>query len=473
MKSLYIKLLVLVFVTGAAAGCKKQLNIMPTDKQVDENLILDTKSALTVLNGVYYRFADAGADNNEVPSILWSQTHEAVPSELSGLILNGSGEDGLGNFSLDKTNPAAAGKWRYGYNLVNAANGFLKNVEPISAIPDATKRQMKAEAKFLRAFGNADLLFYFGQYYNVNSKLGIVLRNEFVTSENLSLPRASVAEVYTAILADLDAAIPDLPPLNTQKFYTNAATAKLLKARVLINRGAVGDYAQVISLTDNIIKNSPFELEGNTKDIFLTKGFSSKEVMLGLQPFPTENFKYLQNQYYIQYMGSAALEALLQNDPRASWIYKTIDNRGEPANQITKYYSGDPVAINLTPLSIYSYAFRLSEAYLLQAEAICLAGENITPAKTLLKTVMTHAGITNFTEVDAVQTQEALRVLIAKEVMKNFVSENGIDWLTLRRLPFLTVQQLRPAIKSLNSLILPIPDAEVKANGKIEQNPGY
>jgi hypothetical protein len=473
MKSLYIKSLVLVLVTAATVGCKKQLNVMPTDKQVDENLILDTKSALTVLNGVYYRFADAGADNNEVPSIKWSQTHEAIPSELSGLVINGSGEDGLGNFSLDKTNFAVADKWTYAYNLVNAANGFLKNVEPVNTIPDATKRQMKAEAKFLRAFGNADLLFYFGQYYNVNSKFGIILRNEFVTSDNLSIARTSVAESYAAILADLDAAIPDLPPLNTQKFYTNAATAKLLKARVLIHRGSAGDYAQVISLTDDIIKNSPFELEGNTKDIFLTKGFTSKEVMLGLQPFPTENYKYQQNQYYTQYPGSPALKELLLNDPRASWVYKTVVKRGEPVNMLTKYYSGDPVAINLTPLSIYSYAFRLSEAYLLQSEAICLSGGNVTTAKTLLKTVMGHAGIADFTEVDAVQTPEALRVLIAKEVMKNFVSENGIDWLTLHRLPFQTVQELRPDIKSLNSLILPIPDAEIKSNGKIEPNPGY
>lgn len=473
MKNAYIKLLALILFIAPIVACKKQLNIMPTDKQVDGNLILDTKSALTVLNGVYYRFADAGADNNEVPSIKWSQTHESLPSQLSGLMINSSGEDGFGNFSLDKTNYAVALKWSYGYNLINAANGFLKNVEPVTSIPEATKKQMKAEARFLRAFANSDLLFYFGQYYNVNSKFGIILRNEFVSSENLNLPRSSVAESYTAILADLDAAIPDLPPSNTKLYYANAATAKLLKARVLINRGAAGDYAQVVALTKDAIDNSPFKLEANTKDIFLTKGFNSQEVMLGLQPFPTENYKYQTNQYYTQYPASPALATLLTNDPRASWTYKPIVKRGAPLNQLTKYYSGDPTTISFTPLSIYSYAFRLSEAYLLQAEAITLIGGDLTPAKTLLKTVMGHAGITNFASVDNAQSPDALHLLIIKEVMKNFVSENGLDWLALRRLPFLTVQGLRPEIKSINSFILPVPDNEIKANGKIEQNPGY
>lgn len=473
MRNLYIKLFVLVLAAATTLSCKKQLNIMPTDKQVDENLILDTKSALTVLNGVYYRFANAGADNNDLPSIKWSEFHEAIPSQLSGLLINGSGEDGFGNFTFDKTHYAIANKWAYGYKLVNAANGFLKNVAPVTSIPEATKKQMQAEAKFLRAFGNADLLLYFGQYYDVSSKFGIILRNEFVTSDNVNLARTSVADAYTSILADLDAAIPDLPLLNTQLFYANAAAAKLLKARVLINRGAPGDYAQVISLTDDIIKNSPFKLEASTKDIFLSKGFTSSEVILGLQPFPKENFKYQQNQFYTQFPGSEALKDILVNDPRESWVYKTIIKRGESVNQITKYYTGDPVTIAFTPLSVYSYAFRLSEAYLLQAEAITLIGGNIAPAKVLLKTVMGHAGITTFTEVDEAQTPEILHVLIVKEVMKNFISENGIDWLALRRLPFKTVQLLRPDIKSVNSLIFPIPDIEITANGKAVQNPGY
>src|SRR5262249_311505 len=136
------------------------------------------------------------------------------------------------------------------------------------------------------------LLFYFGQYYDPASPYGIILREKSANAADIKQPRSGVAAAYTSILADLDAAIGGLPALNSAIYYVNASTAKLLKSRVLMNRGAAGDYAQVISLTKDIIGNGPFILEDSLKNIFLTKGFNSKEVMLGVQPFSDENTKF-------------------------------------------------------------------------------------------------------------------------------------------------------------------------------------
>jgi hypothetical protein len=354
---------------------------------------------------------------------------------------------------------------------VNAANGFLKNVDPVTTIPAATKTQMIAEARFLRAFGNEDLLLYYGQYYDVTSKYGIILRDEFVNTTNINLPRSSVAATYTSILADLDAAIAGLPALNTQIYYANVSAAKLLKARVLINRGASGDYAQVISLTDNVITNGGFTLEANEKDIFWTKGFTSKEVILGVQPYSTETYKFRQNQYYVQYPVSDTLKSFLKNDPRNQWVYEPFTLRSVLVGQLTKYYSGNVNAILQTPLSEDCYAFRLTEAYLLEAEAITLSNGDLSQAKTLLETVMSHAGITDFTAVNNAATAAALQVLVVKEEMKNFVSENGADWFALRRLPFATIQSIQPYIKTVNQLILPIPNTEITTNSQVFQNP--
>ena len=57
--------------------------------------------------------------------------------------------------------------------------------------------------------------------------------------------------------------------------------------------------------------------------------------------------------------------------------------------------------------------------------------------------------------------------------MKNFASENGQDWLALRRLPFATIQAMLPTILDKHLLVLPIPDAEITSNSKIKQNPKY
>ncbi len=455
-------------------GCKKELNVLPTDRQVDGNVIIDAKSAATVLNGVYYRFANASTDNNGIPSLKWMGVFETTPSILSGLLVN-KNRDGLNDFTIDRTGTATATKWSYGYSLVNAANGFLKNLAPATNIVDDIKKQMNAEGRFLRAFGNADLLFHYGQYRDINSKYGIILRTEFVNSDNIEQPRSSVKESYDAIIADLDAAIAGLPLRNTQLYYANVWVAKLLKARVLMNRGQGTDYATVISLTDDIIKNSKFKLEGLTKDIFWVKGFQSEEVMMSAQPFPNENDKYRQYQFYMQYIGTPKLTKLMTNDPRLDWTYKPVTVRGVTSNMFTKYYSGNASVISFTPLSVNAYPFRLTEAYLLQAEAIALSGGNLAPAKTQLKEVMTHAGFTEFGTVDGTNSGEAFQVLVVQETMKNFVGENGLDWLALRRLPLLTIQlpDFRPEIKSATSLLLPLPASELDANIKAEQNPGY
>ncbi len=381
MKHKNIKYILAVFAASFLWSCKKELNVFPTTKEVDGNVIVDTKSASTVLNGVYYRFANSGTDVNSIPSVRWTDLNEILPSELAGSLTNSSGDDGVYSLTFNSQNYDVAAMWTYGYQLVNAANGFLKNVAPVTTIPGATKNEMIAEAKFLRAFGDEELLLYYGQYYDPSSKYGIILRDEFVTADNINLARSTVAQTYTAILADLDAAIPALPKANTTAFYTNASAAKLLEARVLINRGASGDYAKVINLTSDVIANGGFALEDSVKDIFLTKGFTSKEVILGLQPFPTETYKFTDNQYYGQFPVSNSFVSLVgPTDGRNQWVFRT-DNGGTvyggyygPINELTKYYSGLTATPAQTPLSETCYAFRLTEAYLLGAEAKSLSG---------------------------------------------------------------------------------------------------
>lgn len=485
MKYKNIKYILVVFASSLLWSCKKELNVYPTTSEVDGNVIVDTKSASTVLNGVYYRFANAGTDYNSVPSVKWTDVNEIFPSELAGSLNNSSGDDGVYSLTLNSKSYAVDGMWSYGYQLVNAANGFLKNVAPVTSIPSATKNQMIAEAKFLRAFGDAELLLYYGQYYDPSSKYGIILRDEFVTSTNINLPRSTVAQTYTAILADLDAAIPALPKVNSNAYYANASAAKLLEARVLINRGAPGDYAKVISLTSDVIANGGFALEDSVKDVFLKNGFTSKEVILGVQPFSTETYKYQDNQYYGQYPASDSFVTLVgPTDGRNQWLFRTDDGGTVyghyygPINELTKYYSGNTGNPVETPLSETCYAFRLTEAYLLEAEAITLSGGDLPTAKTLLKTIEAHAGVKDFSDVDAATTATELQALVVKEEIKSFFSESGLDWFALRRLgisgstPNITaIATIQPAATTVNQLILPIPNSEIITNSNIIPNP--
>ena len=476
MKKNHLWLLLLLTMDFSWGACKKELNVFPTTSEVDGNLITDQASAQTVLNGVYYRFANAQVLSNYSVTF-WEGVNEFYPSELAGSLVWAYGEAPIDSAILTPDDIVSDTIWTYGYALVNAANGFIKNVAPVTNIPTGAKQQMLAEAKFLRAFGNSELLLYYGQYNDTSSKYGIILRDTFVTAANINWPRSGVAAAYTAIVSDLDSAINGLPVLNTSICYANASDAKLLLARMLINRGSAADYARVISLTNDIISNGPFALEDSLKDIFWTKGFTSKEVMLGIQPFPNQTFKF---ETYVgdntDYVASDSLASLLANDARNQWVYQYTYNPflGDSANILTKYFSGDPTHPVQTPLSTYCYAFRLSEAYLLEAEAITLSGGNPAVAKTLLTTVMSHAGAgpQEMAAVANAATPAALQVEIVKENLRNFAYENGVDWFALRRLPFATLQQLNPGIQHPYQLIFPIPTAELTYNNVI-QNPGY
>lgn len=341
---------------------------------------------------------------------------------------------------------------------------------------------MLAEAKFLRAYGNSQILLYYGQYNDPASKFGIILRDTFITTQNVNYPRSTVAATYASILGDLNDAIAGLPTLNTAIYYANASVAKLLKARVLMNRGATGDYAQVINLTNDIISNGPFALQDSLKNIFLSKAFTSKEVMLGVQPYATQNYKYNQQLFLTQYHATDSLVSLLKYDSRNKWVYKNINTLlFGPLNAITKYYSGSATTITQIPMTENCYAFRLSEAYLLEAEAITLSGGNLSTAKALLTTVMSHAGagVQELTAVANANTPAALQLQIVKENLRNFVFENGLDWFALRRLGVSGTTLNLPAIKAINPfitdatrLILPIPYSETLINPVI-QNPGY
>jgi hypothetical protein len=288
------------------------------------------------------------------------------------------------------------------------------------------------------------------------------------------LPRSGVAAAYASILSDLDAAIAALPSLNMEIRYANAWAAKLLKARLLINRGAPGDYTQVIGLTSDIIANGPFRLEDSVKDIFLQKGFGSREVMLGILPYSDETYKYMTYQVFREYVASDSLVALLNDDGRNQWMYKNVQTAYGSFHAVTKYYPGDPDNPAQTPLSCDGYAFRLTEAYLLKAEAIALSNGDLAGATSLLTTVMGHAGAgpTELAAVAAAATPAALQLEIVKEYLRNFAAENGVDWYALRRLPLAAIHRLNPAISDPAKLIFPIPASELTYNPVI-QNPGY
>jgi starch-binding outer membrane protein, SusD/RagB family len=111
---------------------------------------------------------------------------------------------------------------------------------------------------------------------------------------------------------------------------------------------------------------------------------------------------------------------------------------------------------------------------LLTAEATVRSGGSMATAKALIKTVMSKAGVTDFTAVDNAATSDDLLLQNYYEIVRNLSAEDGIEWMALLRLPFATVKQLKPTITDQKQYIFPIPLDEFQQNPTIgDQNPGY
>lgn len=458
-----------LLITGmfVQSSCKKQLNALPGQSKVEGNVVIDQNSAEIALNGAYLAFADGG-DDRGTPSARWVSFHEIQPSVLGGNLQGAYSPSELQSNNLITSNLSTVeGLWTRCYTLINTANGVISQVGALADnhFTGSRKIEILAEARFLRAYGHYNLLRYYSQFYDLQSAYGALLRLEFVNSTNIGKKRSTVSETYDAILSDLDEAIANAP-LVRPNYYANKWIAKALKARVLILRGQAADYTQVANITKDIIDNSPYKLEEKVQDIFRTKGITSQEVMLGIYPKPgqaTKEDALFFNQIP-QYLVTDAYKTLFSStDPRTSWVFAPAGTTS--AGGVTKYLGAKPE---------YSYALRLTEIYLLRAEAIVRSGGNLDEARILIKTVMGHAQVVDYSAVDSATTAPALLIEIYNEVARNLAFEDGQDWTTLIRLPLATVLQIKPSVTNKDHLILPIPSTEFQYNPIIgEQNPGY
>jgi len=456
-------------------ACEKQLNELPKNEKVDGNTILDESTAQIALNGAYYRLANISSSDNVTQ---WGY-HEVYPGYLSGYLGYGFGAN---NMEMNNNSGGLTEFWTECYTGLNAANGVISGVEalPDNKFTSSRKQEILGEARFIRAYHHYRLLMYFSLWYDTNSEFGVLLKDKISTLSNIVKARSSVADSYQFILDDLDYAIANAPETN-ESYYATKWTAMALKMRVLMNRGTSSDYLESITLADNIIQNGPYVLEENAQDIFYTKGLSSSEVMLGIKPQTNQELYYynISRQYATGassfYVAKKALKELLANDPRESWLVGPDNPYAAWGSPDTYYFMKYLPAGSLpTQLSEVAYAFRLTEVYLLKSEAIIRSGGNLEDAKTILRTIQGHAGITDFTAIDNANTSSALLLQNFYETARSLVGEDGQDWMALMRLPMDLVAQVRPSITGKTQFYFPIPQGELQNNPLFGgQNPGY
>ncbi|WP_410503599.1 RagB/SusD family nutrient uptake outer membrane protein [Lewinella sp. IMCC34191] len=149
--------------------------------------------------------------------------------------------------------------WDWMFAGVNRATFILEFQDKIDF---DGKAQIIAEARFLRAYYNFELVKWFGP-------IPIKPEARFALGDENSIPRSPVSEVYALIESDLMAAIPDLAATAPQVGRVPKAAAQALLGKAYLYQENYTSAAQVLQ---EVIQSGNYMLEEDFDGIFEPAG---------------------------------------------------------------------------------------------------------------------------------------------------------------------------------------------------------
>ncbi|AHF14300.1 RagB/SusD family nutrient uptake outer membrane protein [Niabella soli] len=479
------KLFIYIGFIALLAGCQKQLTEVPKSFISKANYYKNASDAQTAITGAYAALADNYGINYWLFLVNHADYEEGRGSQAP-----------ISVFSqiLDVANIGRAGDvWSTFYRTINRANSILENVPGIT-MDDAVKNRILAEAHFLRAQAYFNLVRGFGP---VPLKI-----KESVDVSQINAPRSSENDVYALIIDDATAAVNGLPAaVGAETGKASKWAAKMLLANVYLTREK---WAEAAKEADDIIKSGVYTLVGVQKPDDFYKIFAavtSSEDVLSIHHSDSRQStlpSYLHRPNTPPYnYSSGGVYAWLPNMKSflATWDDKDLRKN---FNLYRKYLgpTGDSVALpSATPVLFKKFItgtsglatfsdpiYRYAEAFLIFAEADCMANGGPTPLGLERLNWIRRRGY-GYTpsapspiDFTAGMNQEQFRDTVLKERALEFIVE-GKRWHDLKRTG--TVKKAmglvgRTVIDA--RLLWPIPQEEIENNDAIsqaDQNPGY
>jgi starch-binding outer membrane protein, SusD/RagB family len=270
----------------AAAACDDHLTEVPYSFVAPDYFYRNADDALAALAGAYDGFqADVDAlgidDTEYYGRHFWMLTD--YPTETMTLRLGATNERTDADvFTVDPAHTYIIGVWQSAYHAVNRANAVIDNVPGIEGMDAALRDRIVAEARFLRAYHYFNLVRLFGDvplYLTETSSL-----------EELQRPRAPQAEVYAAIISDLEAAVPLLPVRYTGNNVgrVTSGAARALLAKVNLQYGAVGGggaaaFTAAEKWAREVVASSQYSLLPSYASVFSQTNENNAEVIFDIQ----------------------------------------------------------------------------------------------------------------------------------------------------------------------------------------------
>jgi hypothetical protein len=346
--------------------------------------------------------------------------------------------------------------WQAIYAGINRANELIAKVPTVPLLTDKDRAQILGEAHFLRALHHHNLVKFWGDVPIVTAPITSI-------AEASQVSRASVADVYAQITADLNEAEKLITNTKNTRQGTVGAV-KALQARVRLYQK---DWAGAERAADSVAAMG-YTLAVAYADLFTANGSDTKEDIFRLI-FTAEKANYIG--YFYLAKGSpwggrreiaptpSMVAAYDSGDARMAWSI-SYDGSGRVFG--SKY----PTSIGAEHIHV----IRFAEVMLIRAEALARQGK-LEDAVAEYNKLRVRAKIKPHVYGTDVTTQDEVINAILRERRVELAFE-GDRWHDLNR-NGLTVATLGLPVDRAYQVLYPIPQRERDVAPNLGQNTGY
>ncbi len=401
MKNIFKYVLTLLIIGGFNTSCSDDfLEVYPTEflsqEQIAEAAANNPDVIAGSLSGIYTLLFEAGTGGTSGHDDFGQKGYDIYSDMLSGDMALSVSTYGwyrsITEFQTtqDFTYQDNYQVWRYYYRIIRSANLVIDAAGGNDIIPELeSNKHILGQAKALRAYGYYYLTQFFQNGYNPSQMILPI----YIDPTQPNQPKSAASEVYALIIKDLNDAISLLETFDrTSKNEINKYVAESLLAYTY---GAMGDYTQVKTLTDDVLSGGGFtlmnsdEVTGGFNDVNIAGWMWGQDITLdngldlvswwGQMDVFTYSYQWAGDRKAID---QNLYDAIADDDVRKGQFYANAG--GYYLIPLNKFY--DPnreIGGQRNVTTDYVY-MRVAEMYLLNAEAAANTGDEAT-AKTSLK----------------------------------------------------------------------------------------
>lgn len=430
-------------------SCQDFLDETPQTAVPEQDAMKDLSAAEEVCIGIYSSFKNPA---------LYSGTLVQAPEVQSDLFYAAKGySNRFGNFyrwELNANESSLLDVYGGLYQIVSRCNFFMDHEEEVrQSLTDKSEVKLMdkytADVCFMRAYAYSDLIRLFCQPYDPKtaaSTLGVPLYLHYRTGSGAAevLPRASLEECYAQVLADLKRAGELEPRKGCDAPFVTQGAISALKARVLLHmqrweeaeeaatevieqkNGSGPTYTladafyHVAAPDGGVTDEYSCMWKYDTADEIIWKiSFSTTDMggSLGSLYMGITSGRYNPNYLPANWL----LDAYQSGDWRYTAFFSRVTTMQGVQWEVMHKFPGNPL-IDGTSGVYYSNMpklLRLSETYLIRAEARCMQGKTGKACEDL--TTLRKARILNYGA--AMYDQEHLLPAIQNERAKELIGE--------------------------------------------------